>query len=197
MINPNACIKLFSKMLQIEEKIIDLDREEGLSFTAFLNKILSPRKASIVDSHFGLTDKKLSLREIGKILGISHEWVRQLESEALDHLRMWFAGKLDVQAYLYEEIILQDKALKRKMAKNHFLKIRNVISKKILATPIENLALSKKVCAYLQHIGIKTLDNLITKAATDQSWIGNMDVESFRKVENLLAKYGLNLLSLL
>ncbi len=52
---------------------------------------LEPREAEILRLRFGLTDKgPLPLREIGELLGISHERVRQLEKRALARLEERF-----------------------------------------------------------------------------------------------------------
>ena len=50
---------------------------------------LSAREQTIIINRFGLADDKQTLVEIGRELGISKERVRQLESRAMNKLRVF------------------------------------------------------------------------------------------------------------
>ena len=51
-------------------------------------KILPPKEKLVVRSHFGLNgQQKRTLAEIGKKLGVSREYVRQIKEKALKKLR--------------------------------------------------------------------------------------------------------------
>jgi RNA polymerase nonessential primary-like sigma factor len=59
---------------------------------------LTPQQREVLTLRFGLDDgKELSLAKVGEQLSLSRERVRQLERQALDHLRR---RKRRVQEYL-------------------------------------------------------------------------------------------------
>ena len=59
---------------------------------------LTPQQREVLVLRFGLTDgNELSLAKVGQRMNISRERVRQLERQALDHLRR---RKANVRAYL-------------------------------------------------------------------------------------------------
>ena len=59
-----------------------------------LLKQLKPREAFIIRCRFGIdTDRPMTLEEIGKILGISRERVRQIEARALQKLKRLASAK--------------------------------------------------------------------------------------------------------
>lgn len=61
---------------------------------------LTPQQRNVIALRYGLEDgKALSLAKIGKQLNISRERVRQLESQALSHLRK---RRAKVQEYIYQ-----------------------------------------------------------------------------------------------
>lgn len=53
---------------------------------------LSEREKQIIELHFGLKyGQSLSLAEVARRIGLSPEWVRQIEDRALDKLRLFFS----------------------------------------------------------------------------------------------------------
>ena len=64
-----------------------IENEEFMNdMTVFLDS-LPPRYKQVIDLRFGLTGNEHNYREIGEILGISIERVRQIEAKTLRKLR--------------------------------------------------------------------------------------------------------------
>jgi RNA polymerase primary sigma factor len=70
---------------QPQEKLV---REELSHTLGVLLSMLTERQQQVLQLHFGLTDGvERSLEEIGSIMGISKERVRQIERQAMDKLQ--------------------------------------------------------------------------------------------------------------
>ena len=75
---------------QPQEKLV---REELSHTMEVLLSMLTDRQRQVLRLHFGMEDGQChSLEEIGKILGISKERVRQIERQAMDKLQKYGAG---------------------------------------------------------------------------------------------------------
>src|SRR5665213_1359212 len=77
--------------------------------TAILNTIEREREREIVSRRFGLFDRKETLEQIGELLGITRERVRQLEKAILTKLKASakegkLTGITELQAILKETI---------------------------------------------------------------------------------------------
>ncbi|MGW0329048.1 sigma-70 family RNA polymerase sigma factor [Nocardia sp. NPDC003183] len=72
------------------------------SHLAAVLESVSEREASVVSMRFGLSDDSpKTLDEIGKILGVTRERIRQIERKALTHLRDPSRSQI-LRAYLYD-----------------------------------------------------------------------------------------------
>lgn len=74
-------------MPSVEESLFKSFMEKALS--ECLN-ILDTREKQVIDLRFGLNDKKpKTLKEIGELMGLSRERIRQIEAKALEKLRKY------------------------------------------------------------------------------------------------------------
>ncbi len=65
-----------------------LEQEAG-DYLIRLLDVLSSKERAIIDRRFGLTgDRKMTLREVGELLHLTRERVRQIETKALQKMRM-------------------------------------------------------------------------------------------------------------
>jgi RNA polymerase primary sigma factor len=69
-----------------------LDQEQSRSMIRKMFRHLSAREQTIIVRRFGLVGDKQTLVQVGRELGISKERIRQLESRALDKLRVKIAS---------------------------------------------------------------------------------------------------------
>lgn len=68
--------------------------------------ILDQREKFIIYNRYGFTDKDLSYREIGRILNISQERVRQIELKCLRKIRYWSKNNdFDKAYYSYDRFL--------------------------------------------------------------------------------------------
>lgn len=73
-----------------EEEAIINNRQELIA--SYLKKYLTPREQQIINLRFGLENGHvLTLEELGKMLGLTRERVRQIEAKAIRKLRVRFA----------------------------------------------------------------------------------------------------------
>jgi RNA polymerase primary sigma factor len=73
------------------DRTIDIDTDETIEK---LLQVLGPRERQVVNMRFGLAgEERLSLSQVGKILAVSKERVRQIEERALNKLRASVAEK--------------------------------------------------------------------------------------------------------
>jgi len=75
----------FSNIIKNPEELI-LDREQS-GQTRKLLSILSPREECVIRERNGFDDRPKTLDEIGRVLGVDKERIRQIESKALRKLR--------------------------------------------------------------------------------------------------------------
>ncbi|MBR4569744.1 MAG: sigma-70 family RNA polymerase sigma factor [Candidatus Riflebacteria bacterium] len=71
----------YDPLAEAEKRALDQELEEALS-------CLTDKERIVVNHRFGLNDtRSYTLEEIGKLLGVTRERVRQIEAQALDKLR--------------------------------------------------------------------------------------------------------------
>lgn len=198
MINLEACTKLLKKILGLQEVTIALDEKSSSYFVSLLKDFLRPREFQVLDWHFGLTDEKLTLQEIGERLGVSRERIRQIESTALIKLyhpsREWvFEMFLLDRTDLIKKVITLQKENELLRAEKTGSYLKEAIFKEALAISIENLDLSVRVHNCLRRLEVETLGDLVKKTSTDLLNVPNMGRKTLMEIENLLVKYGLSL----
>lgn len=86
------------------------DNEQKIDFQAGVNEILSmvdqDREREIIVRRFGLFDRRETLEQIGELLGITRERVRQLEKSILNKLKSnTQAGKIPIVNVLEKHLI--------------------------------------------------------------------------------------------
>jgi predicted Zn-ribbon and HTH transcriptional regulator len=89
-----------------------LQTEKTVDFTTTVNDILAiidqEREREIITRRFGLYDRKETLEQIGELLGITRERVRQLEKAILIRLKIAIEdGKVPSSASLEKQIVRQ------------------------------------------------------------------------------------------
>ena len=80
--------KLHKERKEIYEKIIKKPSSEGIKELKILLNNLKSKEKEVLIQRFGLNDgRKKTLKEVGQILNLSGERIRQIEAIALDKLR--------------------------------------------------------------------------------------------------------------
>jgi len=79
----------------------DAAQETAINTSSAVERILSgierEREREIISRRFGLNDRKETLEQIGDLLGITRERVRQLEKGAYDKMKL-YAKKHNIEA---------------------------------------------------------------------------------------------------
>ena len=87
---------------------VKIDTETNLTAVAkdILTSIGQEREKEIISRRFGLYDRKETLEQIGEMLGITRERVRQLEKAILVRLRLSIADESIASVTAMEKMIL-------------------------------------------------------------------------------------------
>lgn len=145
------------------------DSEPGLNTESIITDILKTiereREQEIVSRRFGLFDRKETLEQIGELLGITRERVRQLEKAVVIRLKLQAEqGNLphiaDLEKKLYDFLDNTTKIAPVKTVASHFVKEANKVEQSRMAF-IASLC-PKLVCVeesdnYKNVIGIRKL----------------------------------------
>lgn len=91
---------------QKQEQVIDIKQ----SVSSIINSIEQDREKEIITRRFGLYERKETLEQIGELLGITRERVRQLEKAVLIRIKM-AAERGDI-----EDVAIAEKALIRMLS---------------------------------------------------------------------------------
>ena len=98
----------------VEEMVVSKMMKFDLGGISF-GDVVTPRDLNILKMHYGIGyERALSLEEIGKILGISKEGVRQREAKALRKIRKLVRGK-SIYDYDYDSEKTLKKVLDKKV----------------------------------------------------------------------------------
>jgi RNA polymerase primary sigma factor len=87
---PHPPVFALSTVLDQESNLSPLARARAPDQTKLLESLLQQlpeRERTVLQLHFGLSGPKQTLHQIGGLLGISHERVRQIEEVAIKRLR--------------------------------------------------------------------------------------------------------------
>lgn len=146
-------------------------------------RMLSEREFRVISLRY---DEGLSLENTGKILGLTKERIRQIESCAIrklrrreDHFRM-------IPEYRVAYLERQVKFLQLQLANC------NVdVKEKADEIPIEDLDLSVRSYNCLRNAGISTLAQLAQKKESEIMRMRNLGKKSFLEIRKTLAEHGL------
>jgi RNA polymerase primary sigma factor len=84
------------------QKTVEIN-QLGLDLNKVINKILTDKEAMIIRYRFGFNNKKpMTLDQLGQLLGVSRERIRQIESKALRKLRVSQFSKNMLTGYMEE-----------------------------------------------------------------------------------------------
>lgn len=146
-------------------------------------RMLSEREFRVISLRY---DEGLSLEEVGKILGVTRERVRQVESHAIQKLRARKDHFRMIPEYRVAYLERQVKSLQLQIANC------NVDTKeKSEDVPIEDLDLSVRSYNCLRNAGISTLAQLSQKKESEVLKMHNLGKKSFLEIRKKMTELGL------
>lgn len=148
-----------------------------------MSRILSEREFRVISLRY---DEGLSLEEAGKILGVTRERVRQVESHAIQKLRARKDHFRMVPEYRVEYLERQVKLLQLQIAN---CKVDG--KEKSENVPIEDLNLSVRSYNCLRNAGILTLAQLAQKKESEIMRMRNLGKKSFLEIRKKMTEHGL------
>lgn len=182
--------------------ILDLNSDNIMQVLKDILSMLPERESFIIENrylNYNFKNRK-TLEEIGSILGITRERVRQLERGAINKLSHPSRLKLireKLTGTLFKEKGILESLLSKKISELQIElnKLREKLGmdqkQEIVNMPSSEIKLSVRATNCLRNIGIKTLGELANKTESEMLSIRNLGERTLWELREALHSYGL------
>lgn len=170
----------------INVEVIDFNENNIIELVETTLERLSDRQAFILKNRYPIGDfeKRKTLAELGSVLGLTRERVRQLESEAIKRLSRPSSLRLIREKLI--SIIFKEKGLSEIEEKLGIGQRREISD-----MPLSEIEMSVRASNCLRNTGIKTLGELTNKTESEMLSIRSLGRKTLRGLRRILDSFGL------